>query len=193
MTAVSSAGRGGKGTMGERRRTQIVRAAAALALEEGPAAVTHRAVAERAGVSLSATTYYFAGLEELLAEAGAVIVAVWAITVERVGRHRAETVRRGDVEVLIEALLEALLPPRVRQLQGQYEHLVGAGRTPAVARVYAEGRIRIDAAVASMLDAAGNSSSPSLVVAIIDGAAVAALSEGRPVRDTARELLRQVL
>jgi TetR/AcrR family transcriptional regulator, regulator of biofilm formation and stress response len=37
--------------------------------ERGPDAVTHRAVAERAGLPLSATTYWFESKEELLQEA----------------------------------------------------------------------------------------------------------------------------
>jgi TetR/AcrR family transcriptional regulator, regulator of biofilm formation and stress response len=40
----------------------------ALIGERGTGAVTHRAVAERAGVPLSATTYWFASKEELLQE-----------------------------------------------------------------------------------------------------------------------------
>lgn len=48
------------------RREEILRATLRLIGERGADAVTHRAVAEEAGVSLSATTYYFASKEELL-------------------------------------------------------------------------------------------------------------------------------
>jgi TetR/AcrR family transcriptional regulator, regulator of biofilm formation and stress response len=54
---------------GEARRAPILRAALALIGEHGPDAVTHRAVAQRAGLPLSATTYWFASKEELLQEA----------------------------------------------------------------------------------------------------------------------------
>jgi DNA-binding transcriptional regulator YbjK len=47
----------------------ILRAALALIGERGPDAVTHRAVADRAGLPLSATTYWFASKEHLLQEA----------------------------------------------------------------------------------------------------------------------------
>src|SRR5215218_3138826 len=53
---------------GEARREAILRATIALIGERGPDAVTHRAVAERAGLPLSATTYWFASKEELLQE-----------------------------------------------------------------------------------------------------------------------------
>jgi DNA-binding transcriptional regulator YbjK len=53
---------------GEARREAILRATLALIGERGPDAVTHRAVAERAGVPLASTTYWFASKEELLQE-----------------------------------------------------------------------------------------------------------------------------
>jgi TetR/AcrR family transcriptional regulator, regulator of biofilm formation and stress response len=54
---------------GEARREAILRATLAIIGERGPDAVTHRAVAERAGLPLSATTYWFASKDELLQEA----------------------------------------------------------------------------------------------------------------------------
>jgi TetR/AcrR family transcriptional regulator, regulator of biofilm formation and stress response len=54
---------------GARRRENILRATLRLIGEHGADAVTHRAVAEEAGVPLSATTYYFASKEQLLEQA----------------------------------------------------------------------------------------------------------------------------
>ena len=51
---------------GERRREELLQATLRLIGARGADAVTHRAVAEEAGVPLSATTYYFASKEELL-------------------------------------------------------------------------------------------------------------------------------
>jgi DNA-binding transcriptional regulator YbjK len=53
---------------GAARRDHILRATLELIGEHGADAVTHRAVAERAGVPLSATTYWFDSKEELLQE-----------------------------------------------------------------------------------------------------------------------------
>jgi DNA-binding transcriptional regulator YbjK len=53
---------------GEARRDVILRATLSLIGERGPDAVTHRAVAERAGVPLSATTYWFDSKDQLLQE-----------------------------------------------------------------------------------------------------------------------------
>lgn len=51
---------------GEQRRDQILRATLRLIGLRGADAVTHRAVAQEAGVPLAATTYYFASKEQLL-------------------------------------------------------------------------------------------------------------------------------
>jgi DNA-binding transcriptional regulator YbjK len=54
---------------GEARREAILRATLAIIGERGPDAVTHRAVAARARLPLSATTYWFESKDELLQEA----------------------------------------------------------------------------------------------------------------------------
>lgn len=53
----------------EGRRRAILAAASELIVENGAGALTHRAVAARAGVSLGSTTQYFSSIEELRASA----------------------------------------------------------------------------------------------------------------------------
>lgn len=60
---------GRRQSKGERRREELLQATLHLIGARGADAVTHRAVAEEAGVPLSATTYYFASKEELLEQA----------------------------------------------------------------------------------------------------------------------------
>ncbi|MDO4887188.1 MAG: TetR family transcriptional regulator [Actinomycetaceae bacterium] len=176
---------------GELRRAAIVEAAAQIIREEGPVAVTHRAVARRCGCSLSATTYYFSGLDELLAEAGKVNIRLWARRAERV----ASEVERSDVpesrDEIIDIILRACLPP-TDALENHYLQLLEAARAKPVARAYAVGRTHLDAAIARVLARVGLDVSPQLIVAIVDGAAVSALSEGRDVRELARQLLKQI-
>lgn len=180
---------GTRGEKGRRRRDSLAAAAADILLAHGPAALTHRSVAARAGASLSATTYYFADREDLLRAAGERVVTAWATHAEQVAG--ATTDRTGDA---LAAVVEAVLPPDER-LRGHYEHLVGAGRSPALAGAYASGRQRLDAAVGRILDGAGRPSGPTpeLVIAVIDGAAVSALSEGRDARALARRLLAAIV
>lgn len=54
---------------GEQTRLKILEATLRVIADNGLAAVTHRAVAKEAEVSLSLTTYYFKDLQELLLEA----------------------------------------------------------------------------------------------------------------------------
>ena len=49
--------------------TRMLRAVLDIGVEEGMRAVRHRAVAERAGVSLGSTTYHFASIEDLITSA----------------------------------------------------------------------------------------------------------------------------
>src|SRR5215207_11487870 len=48
------------------RRRAIIDATIRILRSEGPGGVTHRAVAQEAGVPLAATTYYFSSKDELL-------------------------------------------------------------------------------------------------------------------------------
>lgn len=183
---------------GERRRAAVVAAAARLVLSDGPAALTHRRVAEAAQVPLAATTYYFSGRDELLAAAGERIVDSWVVAAERVAkRAAAEATGAGEPARayggLVDDLVTALLPPKVGEIRGHYEHLVGAGRDRALARAYRAGRAQLDAATAKILAAHGVSAPPDLVLAVLDGAVVIALSEGRQVRAYARDTLLRAL
>ena len=58
--------------------------------------------------------------------------------------------------------------------------------------LYREGRSRLNAAVARVLDRMEIPASPEMIIAIVDGAAVTALSEMRDVRETASSLLRRL-
>ena len=65
--APSSRGRGRPVGDREAKRTELLDAALAVIAEEGIAAASLRRVAERAGCSTGAVTYYFANREEMMA------------------------------------------------------------------------------------------------------------------------------
>lgn len=186
-----AASRAGAATVkGEVRRRQIVEAAAALVREGGPSSVSHRAVARRAGCSLSATTYYFEGLEDLLHQAGALNISLWASRAEHVAeRVESQSAEEVTSDERIEAILCATLPAG-QALIGHYAQLISAGDFAPVALAYRTGRSRLNAAVARVLAHLHLDLTADLVIAIVDGAAVSALSEGRDVKTTARELLK---
>ncbi|SDS84749.1 hypothetical protein SAMN04489860_2522 [Paraoerskovia marina] len=185
---------------GRRRHDAIVRAAADIMLSEGAAAVTHRHVAAVADVPLAATTYYFSGITDLLAAAGALIVDGWGAHVE----EQVEVARAAETAGGLdgpeadlrraEILTDAILPAGDRNaVRGFYEHLVGAGRVPELAQAYADGRVVLDDALAELFTVLGLADRSHLLVAIVDGAAVSALAEGRDARELAVRLIQQVL
>jgi DNA-binding transcriptional regulator YbjK len=90
--ATRPAARGGRG---EVRRRLILEAAVRVIGTGGLAAVTHRAVAEEAGVPLGSTTYYFRDREDLLGQTMAHAVEVEA-------QRMAEAVDAADAEPSVE-------------------------------------------------------------------------------------------
>ncbi|MFF7705736.1 TetR family transcriptional regulator [Pseudomonas sp. NPDC007930] len=72
----------------EQRRQEILDAAMRIVVRDGVRGVRHRAVAAEAGVPLSATTYYFKDIEDLLADtfaryverSAAYLAKLWATT-----------------------------------------------------------------------------------------------------------------
>ncbi|WP_265520532.1 TetR/AcrR family transcriptional regulator [Oerskovia flava] len=194
-TASSAPRRQARGTQ---RRDAIVAAAVELILRDGPAGLSHRTVAAHADVPLAATTYYFTGLDDLVAAAGARIAAGWADHARAVVEGLAERRAPGAVPLTegerAELLVRAVLPQTgVAKLRGFYEHLVAAGRHEALARAYADGRQLLDDAIAELLAELDVDLAPALLVAVVDGAAVSALSEGRDVRDLAAHLVSGLL
>lgn len=189
MTGSTGTARTAKGDL---RRAQLARAAADLVREDGPAALGHRAVAARAGLSLSATTYYYSGLDDLAAAAGEALVGEWVAHAEQVRSRVAGALPPADPAAVV---VEAVLPPGDdAAVLAHYEQLLAAGRVPALAAALGAGRARLDAVVAELLRDLGVAGpGAALVLAVVDGAVVSAVSEGRPVRGTARDLLRAAL
>ena len=196
LSATSRSPRGSRGgarstARGQDRRQAIIEAAAAIIREEGPSAVSHRAVARRAGCSLSATTYYFKGLDDLLYQAGLVNIAIWASRAERVADKVESLEQLPSLSGRLDLVLQATLPPEGPYL-GHYIQLISAGTVAPVEQAYRRGRQRLNTAVGRLLDRLGAVIEPDLVIAVVDGAAVTALSEGRDVHATAADLLGKI-
>ncbi len=188
-TARPAPRRQARGTL---RRDAIIRATIELILHEGPAAVTHRAVASRAGVPLAATTYYFSGLEDLIGAAGRRIAAGWTAHAAEAAKERIKP-RMTDREIA-ELMADAVLPPGgEKEVRGFYEHLVGAGRYTTLAKAYAEGREALVTTIHEIMTTVGPEGSAAGLIAMVDGAAVAGLSENRDVRELAIGLLVESL
>ena len=174
-------------------RSSLVVAAAAILRSEGPTAVTYRHVAEQAKAASSSVGYYFDSIDDLLREAGEFNMRLWAQRAEKAATE-AEALKPEEArEHLVELLLRACLPDDLVVPPAHYEQLIKAAQSSVVIMAYRQGRDRLDAAINRILAHASVKANPRLVVAVVDGAAVMAISEGYSVRDTARTLLAEAL
>ncbi len=175
---------------GERRRHELVTAAAELLRSGGFDAVRHRAVAEKAGLPLASTTYYFASLDDLVTAA-----------VERTSRDELAEGREQlatEPDDLADVVLDLLLGPESRSggldaVLLRYERLVGAGRRPYLAPLMRELRAELDALLCDILARSGHQLEAQRLrdlVSLIDGVVISALIEADPdPRAAAREVL----
>lgn len=185
---------------GERRRRELIRAAADLLAAGGFDAVRHRAVAERAGLPLASTTYYFDSLDELVAAA---VRHASRIELDE-GRTRLEELasRRRGPDAVVELTLDLLLGVHSRE-EGlepvllRYERLVASGRRPYLAPLMRELGAELQDLLLELFTRSGmpvdRDRMPQLI-ALVDGAVVNALIEADPdPRGAARRMLRAAM
>lgn len=187
---------------GERRRAALVEAAAKLLVEGGFDAVRHRAVAERAGLPLASTTYYFDSLEDLVAAA-----------VEHHGQGELETGRRRleelatrnrGVQATVELVLEMLLGPETDDPEAdaeavllRYERLVATGRRPYLRPLMRTLSAQLNELLTEIFARSGTpvtTAELERLIALVDGAVVNALIAIDPApRAAASRMLQNAL
>jgi DNA-binding transcriptional regulator YbjK len=184
---------------GERRRYALVSAAAELLAEGGFEAVRHRAVAQRAGLPLASTTYYFSSLDDLIARAvehiGMIEVAQLRARVNAVSRRR-----RGPettAEVLAELFVEDVSGPGLaEQLISRYERLIACTRLPALRETMRRNLRQRAEAMAEAIERSGRAAHIELVRTLsyaVDGSVVSALVEGRDPRTAAQQTVVELI
>jgi DNA-binding transcriptional regulator YbjK len=160
------------------RREQILEAALRVIGRSGRQAVTHRAVAEEAGVPLGSTTYYFDSRDDLLRQA---LEHVAASEVERYA-ERGEELRlvksaRELADRLVDDLVEAATD-RIAYI-AEYELWLEAGQRPELREAAQSWCDAEQRSVAGGMEAVGSTdpaADASLVVAAIDGLGERALA-----------------
>src|SRR3954464_6409680 len=111
------------------RREQILEAALRIIGREGRQAVTHRAVAEEAGVPLGSTTYYFDSRDDLLQQALEHVAATEVVRYGELGEElRTVKSPRELADRLIDELVAAARD-RIAYI-AEYELWLEAGRRP---------------------------------------------------------------
>jgi DNA-binding transcriptional regulator YbjK len=117
----------------EQRRQAILDAAMRLIVRDGVRAVRHRAVAAEAGVPLSATTYYFKDINDLITDTFAQFVERGAASLARMWAeseadlHRMATGLQGDRQTrqaIVEQIVERSLLHVRNQLVGNRDSLL---------------------------------------------------------------------
>ncbi|HVV09632.1 TetR/AcrR family transcriptional regulator [Amycolatopsis sp.] len=182
---------------GERRRSALIEAAAELLAEGGFDAIRHRAVAERAGLPLASTTYYFDSLDDLITAAVGhkgreELSEGWAQLAELSTEHR-------DLDAVVELLLDQLLgvDTRYEAVLLRYERLVTTGRRPYLRPLMRAMQGEFHELLTEILrrsDMPIDSDRLRQLIALVDGAVVNALIEVDPdPRAVARAMLRKAL
>lgn len=185
---------------GERRRRELVVAAAQLLFEGGFEAIRHRAVAERAGLPLASTTYYFSSLDDLIN------AAVEHESREELAQGRARLDELAEAHrstgTVIELMLDMLLG-RASRAGGaesvllRYERLVGSPRRPYLAPLMRELGAELHELLAEIFARSGFEVGRDRLlelIALVDGAVVNALIESDPdPRAAAHRMLRAQL
>jgi len=177
----------------QRVQESIVAATVAITAREGVAAVTHRAVAREAGVSLSSTTWHFATKHDILAAA-----LRWTADYE-VGRIAQIAQRLGDTEFDPAAWADELADWLIGQVTTEREVAVALYRlqieladSPGARRTHREwgwGLRSVAQTVAPELDV-------RLIVAALDGLRLTVLLSGEDpgwLRDAVRRQLQALL
>jgi DNA-binding transcriptional regulator YbjK len=179
---------------GEHRRRAILEATLTLVGRKGAGAITHRAVAEEAGVPLAATTYYFSSKSELVREALTYAAETDRETTTRLAAalghvHSPEELAR----VLSDHVAEWLGPGRA-VLVSHYEISLEGARRPelaAISRAWTDRYVHVLAESLRRLGSATPERDAWIVVTAFDGMVLDELSGPRPGFE--REILRPAL
>lgn len=170
---------------GERRRYALISAAAELLREGGFEAVRHRAVAQRAGLPLASTTYYFSSLEDLIASAvehiGMLEVAQLRARIAGLSRRRRSAETTADM--LVDLLVGEEHGSQVsEQLISRYERSIVCARQPALREIQRRILHQRSDAVAEAVERSGRIARVEMahaLVCMVDGAVMAALVDDR--------------
>ena len=179
---------------GELRRARILDAAVEVIADHGLEGVTHRAVAAAAGVPLSATSYFFSSLDELI---GAAVTRIADGILRSADALIADAVDPHLADDYVDRLVGVVTAPAGRQLLVQFEAYLGATRRPDLVEPVirlVDAYERAAATVLRSLGAAEPERAARHLVAVLDGFALQRIARPRPVdHDLLRNAIRLVV
>lgn len=172
------------------RRESLLRAALELLAEGGAKAVTHRAVASRAGLPLASTTYYFESIQQLTQEALQLEVAERIVALEALADVRAFAGRTA--EEFAAQLVDVLVARRGVEVVAQFEVYLEAARNPALEQPVADALAAFERLAADALAALGARQPEQAAVAfvaLLDGFALHRVARPTPTDVEAAAML----
>jgi DNA-binding transcriptional regulator YbjK len=170
---------------GRATREEILRVALRLIGERGIHTVTHRAVAEAAGVPVGAPSYYFGTIDGLLEEALLLFVREEVARMDALARH-VVALKGATDEVVAEAFSQAIADTHVGQptlVLAQYQLYLEAPRRPAVRKAATECLEAYRQLAVAALRTAGRASAETTAdrfVALCDGFGLQQVANPRP-------------
>jgi DNA-binding transcriptional regulator YbjK len=168
---------------GEERRERILSATLAVIGRAGIGAVTHRSVAEEAGVPLGSLTYWFGTKDDLLREALRRFVDEEAQRLRELAARLDGDVEPADIAELYAAELERGQGP---EQIAQFELYLEAARNPALRDIAHESFRAYEEVAAAALRAAGIGDEDGattlapLFVSLADGVGLRRMAAGDP-------------
>lgn len=163
---------------GSDRRQAILDGAVQVLTGDGPGRLSARAIATAAGVPLAAISYYFESVDDIVAGATAGLADRW------IREAAAAAVDPATTGLRIAVRLAAVVLPAGPDsaIRTRYEQLILASRAPALAAALADLRPQLLGLIEAVLADQPDSEAivPSVVLSVIDGATLGALSEGEP-------------
>ena len=176
------------------RREQILDAALRVIGRSGREAVTHRAVAEEAGVPLGSTTYYFDSRDDLLGQA---LEHVARRETERYAAMAGELRGAKTPRQLADMLLSELVADAQDRIAyiAEYELWLEASRRPELRDAAQAWCAAVQLAVARAMEKLGSTNpaaDASLVVAAIDGLGERVLGREEDLAGAAAEFRPQL-
>jgi TetR/AcrR family transcriptional regulator, regulator of biofilm formation and stress response len=176
------------------RREEILDATLRVIGRDGRESVTHRAVAEEAGVPLGSTTYYFDSRDDILGQA---LEHVAAQEVERYGRLGDELRSVKSARELADRLVSELVAAAEDRTAyiAEYELWLEAGRRPELreaAQSWCDAEQRSIAGALENLGSTDPRADASLVVAALDGLGERLLGREADPAEAAKELLPEL-
>jgi len=133
QAAINYRGRKTSRVRSEQRRRAILEAALRIVVSEGVRGVRHRAVAKEANVPLSATTYYFDDISDLIADTFTlfaeqamtdVVEPIYNLVGEFLQAHRAEMESDIGSAQMLDSLSQLIIDYLKLELREKRDHIV---------------------------------------------------------------------